>query len=374
MKINSGPLRIAAALMLVAAGWFVFHNTVVPTVTVVAARKGVARLSATGNVTVLPSQDGRVVSPAQGIITSFKLKEGDRVKAGDIIAEIDRGSYPFLLNDSLTDLKQLDERLAKGSPQDIELDKNKKSYEKNIELAKAGGIPAELLERERRDIEQMEFSIKQERSDLEFKRTKLQNKIAEIRQEIERRTIRAGYDGVIMTPAVLQGDTIFNGGAICNITSLGKILRAVVNQDDLEAVRRSKRVLVRLFSQEDKVFEGKISQVLPIGDSNTQRFTVFIDMPQLPDSILSGQTGEATFIADEHADALLVPRKALLGTECFILNGDRLEKRKVKVGYTNLTDAEILSGLNPGDLVVAKDVDLRRHGEKVTQETAKATK
>ena len=52
-----------------------------------------------------------------------------------------------------------------------------------------------------------------------------------------------------------------------------------------------------------------------------------------------------------------------------MLVGDRLEKRKVKVGYTTLTDAEILSGVKPGDLVVSRDADLRRDKEKVSAQT-----
>lgn len=369
MIAKRGILRLTGFAALVAGGWFAFQLTAVPTVTVTPVRRGDALLSATGNVKVVPAQDGRVVAPAQGILIKFKLKEGDPVKKGDVIAEIDRGNYPFLLAENQIGLDRVEQLLTQGSPDEIELDKEKKTFAKNLELAKSGGIPAEMIERDRRDIERLELKIRQERSELEYRRATLKNKVAEIQQEIDRRTIRAGYDGVIMTPTVLQGDQVFNGGGICNITSLSKVITAEVNQDDLTAVTRcfdnKKPVLVRLFTQGDQVFTGTVTYVNRVGNDKTQRFSVTIDLPNLPKEVLSGQTGEATFIADKHENALIIPRKALNGAECLVLKGDRLEQRKVKVGYTTVTDAEIVEGLNEGDLVVAQDVDLYRDNEKV---------
>lgn len=374
MIAKRGILRLLAIAALAAAAWFLFQLTAIPTVVVTPVRRGDALLSATGNVKVIPALDGRVVAPAQGILVKFSLKEGDTVKKGDVIAEIDRGNWPFLLTENRIGLDRVEQLLTQGSPDDIELEKEEATYAKNLELAKSGGIPAEMIERDRRDIERLKLKIRQERSALEYQRATLKNKVAEIQQEIDRRTVRAGYDGVIMAPAVLQGDQVFNGGGLCNLTSRNKALSAEVNQDDLDAVtkceKEKKPVLVRLFSQGDKVFTGTVANVLPIGDPKTQRFTVGITVPDLPDSVLSGQTGEATFIADKHENALLVPRKALNGVsagigECLVLKGDRLELRKVRVGYTTVTEAEILEGLNEGDLVVAQDVDLYRDNEKV---------
>ena len=356
---------IAGTALIALATWGLVHRGIVTTVTLAPAHRGTAILSATGNVSVMPALDARVVAPAQGILQKFALKEGDAVKKGDIIAEIDPGQWPFMLEDNRLELQRLTRRLETPSASEIELEKLRKAYDKNIELAKAGNFPQDILDRDRRDIEKYEIAVKQEKSDLEYTCTKLRNKIDEIRQEIAKRTIRATYDGIIMAPAVLQGDLVFHGGAICNVTSRNKMVKVEINQDDLEAVRRSKRVQVRFFTLGDKPFEGKLAQILPIGNQSTQRFTVFVDLPDMPESVLSAQTGEATFIADEKPNALLIPRKALVGSECFVLNGDRLQKRKVTKGYATLNEVEVLDGLKDGDLVVALDADLRRDGERV---------
>lgn len=347
------------------AAWMVVRHTVVPEVKFVAVRRGTAVLSATGNVSVMPALDARIVAPAQGILQKFTLKEGDVVKKGDIIAEIDPGQWPFMLEENRLELNRLMQRREQGSTTAIELDKLRKSYEKNLELARTGNFPQDVLERDRRDIDKLEISLRQEKGDYDYACTKLKNKIDEIQQEISKRTIRATYDGVIMAPAVLQGDLVFHGGAICNITSRNKVVKVEINQDDLEAVRGSKRAQVRFFTLGDRIFEGTRSEILPIGNQATQRFTVYVNLPDLPDSVLSAQTGEATFIADEHPDALLIPRKALLGGECFVLNGDRIDKRRIRTGYATLTDIEVLDGLKEGERVVAADVDLRRDGERV---------
>jgi membrane fusion protein (multidrug efflux system) len=376
MIAKRGILRLIALAALVAGGWFAFKLTIVPTVVVTPVRRGDALLSATGNVKVVPAMDARVVAPAQGILTKFKLKEGDPVKKGDVIAEIDQGNYPFRLKENELDLARIDQRLRLGSTTDLEFEKRKKAFETNQELANAGRIAPEIMEQSRRELAQLEFTISQEKGDLKLARDKVLNAIAEIRQEIDRRTVKAGYDGVIMAPVVLQGDQIFTGGGICNITSLSKVVTAEVNQDDLTAVDRcfetKKPVLVRLFSQGDKIFTGTVTYVNRIGDPKTQRFGVTIDLPDLPNEVRSGQTGEATFIADKHENSLLIPRKALNGGVCLVLKGDRLDQRKVKIGYTTVTDAEIIEGLHEGDLVVAQDVDLYRDNEKVKVRDAQA--
>lgn len=170
-----------------------------------------------------------------------------------------------------------------------------------------------------------------------------------------------------MTPAAIQGDQIFSGNAICNLTSTGKAIKVEVNQDDLDTVTKSKRVLIRLFAIPGKVFEGRLSQVLPVGNSSTQRFTVFVDVDKLPAEVLSGQTGEANFIADEHPDALLVPRRALVGNNlCYVVKDGVACRRDIRTGFATLTDVELLSGAAEGELVVVKDADLRRDKERVT--------
>lgn len=369
MIAKRGILRLFAIAALVAGGWLAFQFTAVPTVTVTPVRRGDALLSATGNVKIIPAQDGRVVSPSQGILLKFKYKEGDPVKKGDVIAEIDPGTWPFRLKENELELARIEQRLRLGSTTDLELEKRKKAYEKNLELANAGRIPPETMEQSRRDLNQLEFAISQEKGDLKLARDKVLNALAEIKGEIDRRQIKAGYDGIIMAPTILQGDIVFSGTGLCNITSLNKAVSVEINQDDLAAVTKcqeeQKPVLVRLFTQGEKVFQGKVLKTIPFADQKTQRFTINIDLPNLPPDVLSGQTGEATFIADKHENVLLIPRKALNGSECLVLKGDRLVKRKVKVGYTTVTDAEIIEGLSEGDLIVSQDVDLYRDNEKV---------
>ncbi len=365
MSAKRASLRLLALAALALAAWFALREAVLTDVSVAPVRRGTAALSATGNVTVIPSLDGRVVAPAQGILLKFAHKEGDIVKKGDVIAEIDPGTWPFRLKENELELSRLEQRLSLGSNTDLELGKRRQAHEKNRELAASGRLPTETLEQSRRELEQLEFAISQERGDLKLARDKVLNAIDEIRGELDRRRIKAAYDGVIMAPAVLQGDLVMHGATLCNITSHSKSIKAEVNQDDLDAVRKARRVLVKLFSHPGKTFPGTLSKVLPIGNQGTQRFTVFIDLPDLPADVLSGQTGEASFIADERPDVLLVPRSALLGSDCFVLKGDRLERRHLTLGLTTLSHAEVLTGLAEGEPVVTKDPDLRRDGEKV---------
>jgi multidrug efflux pump subunit AcrA (membrane-fusion protein) len=94
----------------------------------------------------------------------------------------------------------------------------------------------------------------------------------------------------------------------------------------------------------------------------------------LPDGLLSGQTGEATFIAGEHTNALLVPITAVDSVankrgSVFVFKNGILEKRPVSIGYITITTVEILDGLREGEQVVSKDVDQQRDGDRVKIKT-----
>ena len=365
MNVKKRTLLAATVVVIAATGWFSVKNGVTPDVVVTPVRRGLAIRSATGNVTVIPALDARVVAPETGILVKFGYKEGDVVKKGDIIAEIDLGPWPYQLKDCQINLEKSRNALE-AIPEEIQLKALKENFEKTKQLAESGNASQAEVDRARSEIEILSLRAKQVRGSLEYDKAKLDNQIADIRRQIERRTLRAANDGIVMKPAVIQGDQIFSGNAICNLTSTGKVVQVEVNQDDLDTVTKSKRVRIKLFAVPGRTFEGKLSQVLPVGNSSTQRFTVFVDMNEaLPAEVLSGQTGEATFVADEHPDALLVPRRALVGTQCYVVKDGVVQKRDLTIGFTTLTDAEVSAGVKAGELVVTKDADLRRDKERV---------
>ncbi|HYP17116.1 MAG TPA: hypothetical protein VEQ65_07875, partial [Opitutus sp.] len=64
----------------------------------------------------------------------------------------------------------------------------------------------------------------------------------------------------------------------------------------------------------------------------------------------------------------IIPRRALFGNQVFVVEKGRVRLRQVEVGYTDLTFAEIVKGLNPGDQVIVEEVDQFSDGDRVRAE------
>ncbi|MDR2844871.1 MAG: efflux RND transporter periplasmic adaptor subunit [Puniceicoccales bacterium] len=365
MKIKT-IFQLIVFLALVVGAYFLVRELAIPEVDTLPVRRGSITRSATGNVTVLPVIEASLTAPEKGILLRFGTDdehayvEGDVVKKGDIIAELDPGNLPFLVNQIEAELESVAEKLQRGSPAQANLEQLKKDLQDEQKLLPDGFSRQYAVRDLETRIARLEAEIKLDEINLRFHERRLGHQLDQYEDQLDRLTLRAPFDGVIMSPLHGTGDLLFAGNQITKITSTAKLIKVEVNQDDLNAVRESKRVIVNFFSFPEAAYEGKLNYLVPIGNSSNQRFTVFLKMNALPDGLLSGQTGEATFIADEHHNTLLIPLSALMGDSVFVAKDGRTEKRKVQLGFTSVATAEVLSGLDEGELVVTKDVDLQR--------------
>jgi RND family efflux transporter MFP subunit len=369
-------LKTVLVLAIVLGGYFGLREYAIPEVSVTPVRRGTATLAATGNVTVLSAFEASVKSPAQGILTKFGIKDGDEyrnfregdvVKKGDIIGQVDSGALPFQLQQAKSDLERLKKRKTVHSPSLYELERRKKDLAAARVLLDEKSISANSVRDLEVAVNALTNSLYLEQVEQDYAIQRAEILVAQLQDQLDRFTLRAPIRGILMAPGFSEGDLVFSGNTITKVTSPNKLIKAEINQDDLPAVRNSKRVIVNFFSFPEKNYEGSLMTLVEIGNSNTQRFTAFIKMKEIPAQLLVGQTGEASFIADERHGALLIPASALVGDSVFVFDPatSRITKRRVRVGYTAITTVEVLEGLKEGDRVVSRDVDRQRDNDRV---------
>ena len=90
-------------------------------------------------------------------------------------------------------------------------------------------------------------------------------------------------------------------------------------------------------------------------------------MEKPPDNLMAGMTGEMNIITGAHENVLLVPTRALLVDQAWIVKDGSVQRRTVKVGFRTLDFSEAISGLSEGDRVVLSDQDRLRLGQAVRQ-------
>lgn len=311
-------LLVVAALVLVAAValWWRFGRG--PEVTAAAATRGTAVeiVYATGGVE--PVRWAKVASLVRDRIMEICDCEGKTVKQGDVLARLDERQELA----GLKELRAREEFLKREMMRVSEL------ISRNIATTQA-------YEKASMDLQQV------------------QGLIAVQTEKINDFTIVAPMDGVVLRRDGEIGEIAESGQILFRI-GVPKPLQVVaeVNEEDIPRVALGQVVLFRTDAFPDRRLEGKVREITPMGDVAAKTYRVKIALPD-DTPLKPGMSVEANIITREQSNALLIPTEAVQGTVVYVLNGDRVHKREVKVGIRGARSVEILSGLNEGDRVVA---------------------
>jgi RND family efflux transporter MFP subunit len=178
-------------------------------------------------------------------------------------------------------------------------------------------------------------------------------------ERIEQYTIVAPMDGI-----VLRRDSEI--GEIAEIAEVGQVLFRVgaprplqvvadVNEEDIPRVVEGQTVLFRTDAFPERRIEGKVRELTPMGDPLSKIFRIRIALPD-DTPLKPGMSVEANVVTREQLNALLVPADAVQGSTVFVVDGDRVRRRRVVVGIRSTRMVEIVSGLSEHDRVASPAV------------------
>jgi RND family efflux transporter MFP subunit len=174
------------------------------------------------------------------------------------------------------------------------------------------------------------------------------------------------------TGALLPAGTSSNKGdsALCRL-SQNSLLRLVIPVPEraVSNIQIGEPVAVNV-SGMDRTFEGKIIRFSDQIDTNTRTMHTEVDVPNPERVLMPGLYAEAELGLDQKDDVPTVPLQALTHqgnrTTVLVVNSrGEVEDRTVQVGLQTTSDAEIVSGLHPGEQVVVTDRSGVKPGQKV---------
>lgn len=190
--------------------------------------------------------------------------------------------------------------------------------------------------------------------------------------------IRAPFDGVITDRLVEVGELASAGQPLLTIEDPGQLeLEATVGEGDVKAVSKGDKISVVIDALDSKLLEGIIARVLPAGDPTTHTFLVKVALPPTP-GLRSSMFGRMQ-LQKGVTQTILVPKAAVVErgqlTGLYVMGEDhRAYLRWIKVGRTLGSDLEVISGLNPGEYLLA-DAAQGRDGAlvEIIETTAKSS-
>ena len=352
----------AIVLLLVV---FLFNRQLTVSVPVAEAETGTAVNAVTGTVEVLAYMDIWVKAQSRGILKENTIEAGQVVEEGDLLAQQDSEELDLRIEQVRIQLEAAGARADLESTHRIDmesLDEEIEGVQLAVELKQAPLSRLENLQRERRKREilwKLE-SIQQTES-----RKLLQNQLEQLLLQRDRMTTYAPFGGIVAQISAFKGDLVNANQNLLRLVAHGRYVLMELTEEDYFGVADEMPVTLRLASYPDRTFSGTVLRMEDVANANSKTRNVFVWV-QAPDSVfVPGLTGEGYLVKDERPDAVLIPRRALIGNLVYVVSGGKVEVRRVKPGYLGLNKAEILEGIEPGDLVILEDQNLLKPGERI---------
>ncbi len=289
----------------------------------------VAPRDLTRSVTVTaPIEALRVVpvnSQTSGTLLQLRVEEGDRVRAGDLMAELDA-------RETLAQLGRAEAVLANAEAAFLRAEQLQAH-----ELASAAEV----------DVLRSAFQVA--KADVELWRTRL----AFCR-------IAAPVSGVVTEKNVERGATVSDNQTLFAIAEDALLVARVrVSELDVVHLDGNRPVSIRLDAYPDSPLNGRIRRVFPSADPASRLVPVEVALDPLPEGVAArpGFLARVTFTLDSRSGVLAVPAAAIgvseFGSFVYVVAADTLSRRPVETGMTTEGWIEVTSGLAAGERVVS---------------------
>jgi RND family efflux transporter MFP subunit len=371
VKRNNGRAVITLGIVLVViavAAVFVFRE-LRETARVKAVSRQTAVDAVTGAVTV--TADGgykEVKSEAPGkVLDAQAINKNARFKKSDPLVQLDTAD----LDRQIAEIQRVFE--AAQARWKIQLKDNpaEKVAEETLATAKRlqslGRGTDEQVRTAQRALDAVRRQLNLEEFDRQRAESDHEARMKELQIQRSKMTVPAPpIDGVVQTPLTWEGALIGASQSVAVVYSNARIVAAKISEEDFGKVKVGQSALLRLLTYGEKMFNAKVSKMLPTAD-DAQRFEVWLDVEAKPEELLPGSTGEVTITVDEHPDAIVIPRRALFGGDnVWVVKNGRVERRKVTIGYDSaLNVVEILKGLDVGEHIIVDRLDQFHEGQHV---------
>lgn len=275
-----------------------------------------------------------------GVIAELPVKQGQRVKAGDLI----------LMLDAEDKISAVDNAKALLVQRKAELEAAEK-------LARTGNLPKLQLDTARSNL------------------AAAQSQLDSAQAELDRNEVKAPFDGVVDRVPVELGSAVMQGGEVATVLALDPVIaRGEVSERDLGYLKVGDKASVRLVSGE--TVAGTVRYISRDASSATRTFRVEIAIPNADGAIPAGMTAEITLSA-QPTDAVMLPRSVVTLGDKGDLGIRAVDKDNKVVFYPiDLVDDTakglVLGGIPAGARIIVAGQELVSEGDTVQPVEASA--
>ena len=280
--------------------------------------------------------DATVIAKVGGEVRDILVEEGDDVLSGALLARLDG------------DRLRLEMQQAEAN-----LHKLQRDYQRNVDLSGRGLVSAG-------DFEKIQY---------EMEALKATYDLATL--ELGYTEIRAPIDGVVSERFIKVGNTIEIYAPAFQVTSLEPLVSYLhVPEREYRRIDSGQDATIHIDALANSQFVATVSRVSPVVDPDTGTFKITIEVSDETRRLKPGMFGRISIVYDMHADALQIPRSAIVEqagqSSVFVIEDNVAERRLIHTGYTNSGQIEVLEGLNASETIVIVGQGGLKNGSKVS--------
>jgi len=383
---------LIAILVVGASGYFGFSTTQEPEPTPAPQTVSVTSCDVEQTVTapgnLVNVNEAEVKMPTTGRLSAVKVRVGDPVQAGQMLAELD----PVATTQAQLDVLAAQQELEKLQRQRTALDypRATDAFIKDLrkQIGNAKQVVAELENNYKKAEDPLERSqvlasltlakddLKNLQSNLNWYTSKptendvtnadselalAQAKYDAAKAVLESLEIKAPFKGIVFAVNAQSGETYQSETSLFTIGD-PKALEVVANvtEEDYPLLTIGQAVEVFFDARPDVTVTGKVDRIIPKRiEGDRPLYNIYISLDDVPDGLADGMTSDTAITIAERTGVLCLPRAVVRAssgntTTVKVWDGTQAIAREITTGLRGDTYVEIVSGLSEGDQVVTR--------------------
>jgi len=369
MKVPARKKVIAAVigiLIIILLGYRLFWYR--PPVAVIVVKKAEIQGKVHGPGTVQSKVGVTVSAKITGILEKLYADQGDRVRKGQLLAELDVSELKARAASAQAAENRARHDLARAKADLLKADANlvlaQSNYQRDLELLKPGYISQAAFDNTKAALTVAESEVNSSRAAVES----LQAQVAQAESETHAAEavfaytrILAPMDGLITVRKSEVGDTVSPGTPIFQMVDYQIWAASWIDETKVAQLREGQKASIKLRS--GRGFQGEVVRLNREADTVTRELEVDVKFDILPNPLVIGEETEVD-IDTGRETALAIPLSAIVERNGFkgvmVVSDSLTSFRPVTLGLQDMQRAAVLDGLKEGEMVILNPAGIER--------------
>ena len=283
-----------------------------------------------------------VKSKVPGEVTRMAVREGEAVREGQLLAQIDTADLQSRVDAQAAALEEARARLTIA-------EKNRANGQ---QLLRQKFISQNAFDTTESTYEAAGAAVRSQEAQLRI-----------ARKALEDAAVRAPIDGIVASRTAHAGEKVGVDQALFTLVDLGRMeIEAPAPASEVPSVKAGQAATFSVDGFADRAFEGRVERINPTAQPGSRAITLYISVANRDGALRGGMFAKGQIVLDRTQPGAVIPATALREESgqpyVFTIEDGKVARRPVKVGATQPQEGmvEVLSGLEPGARVVAARV------------------